>query len=376
MKNKVVNVKMKVLFCTNAFEKVSNGPAKFAHLLLEESKNAGLEIRILTEEIVFETSSVYKLELNIPKAFRLFGQFIRMWKYHKAAMRIRKEFEFDVLVYNNAIIGLLSALFFKKTIGMINDDNNAANSLIAVFRKKAKLNKRVIFYYVEYIACHIFNCIIVNSEYLKKNLLQHYHCRPLLFKVMNKGIEDNLINCDRGEILKKKVTGSILFVKTDFVRGGLFTLIESLKDIGIVTKLSIVGPPLEHHEYLKKLLGETGVPFELFDYLLPDKIFEKMRQSEIFCVPSKLEAFGVANLEAMALGCKIVSTNIGGIPEAVGGDRFAWLVVPENPVVLGEALIKALGTSIEEKLNNITTHLDNFSSKKVVSRFKEIIEIC
>ena len=372
----MINKELNVLFYTNAYEKVSNGSARFAHLLLKESKNAGLEIRILTEEIAFETSSVYKLELNIPKALRLFGQFIRMWKYHQAAMRIRKEFDFDVLVYNNAIIGLFSFLFFKKTVGMINDDNNAANSLMAVFKRKAKLNKRVIFYYVEYLACHISRCIIVNSEYLKKNLLQHYHCRPLLFKVMNKGIEDNLINCDRGEILKKKVAGSILFVKTDFVRGGLFTLIESLKDIGNKTTLSIVGPPLDHHEHLRKLLDETGVSFELFDYLPPDKIFEKMRQSEIFCVPSKLEAFGVANLEAMALGCKIVSTNVGGIPEAVGGNRFAWLVETNTPIVLKEALKKALETPIENKIDDITAHLSNFSSAKVVLKFKGILKTC
>ena len=105
---------MKVLFCTNAFEKVSNGPAKFAHLLLDGAENAGLETRILTEDVLLETPLVYKLDLNISRPFKPFGMFIRMWKYHKASMRIRKEFDFDVLVYNNAIIGLFSFLFFKK----------------------------------------------------------------------------------------------------------------------------------------------------------------------------------------------------------------------------------------------------------------------
>lgn len=345
-------------------------------MILEESKNAGLEIRILTEEIAFEISSVYKLELNIPRTFRLFGQFIRMWKYHKAAMQIKKEFDFDVLVYNNAIIGLLSALFFKKTIGMINDDNNAANSMFAVIKGKAKLNKRVIFYYVEYIACHIFKCVIVNSEYLKKNLLQHYHCKGSLFKVMNKGIENELITFDREKGINKKVVGSILFVKTDFIRGGLFTLIESLKDIGIETTLSIVGPPPEYHENLKKLLDEAGISFELFDYLPPDKIFEKMRQSEIFCVPSKLEAFGVANLEAMASGCKIVSTDVGGIPEAVGKNGFVRLVPPDNPAALRIALLEAMDISMVEYLDDIADHLSRFTSAKVVLNFRKILKEC
>ena len=159
---------MKVLFCTNAFEKVNNGPAKFAHLLLEEAGNADLEIRILTEDVTGEAASVYKLYLNIPRLFKPVGQFIRMWKYHREAMKIRKDYSFDILVYNNAMIGLVSCLFFKKTVGMINDDNNAFNSLPAVFKKKVRLNKHVLFYYIEYITCHFAKCIIVNSDYLKR----------------------------------------------------------------------------------------------------------------------------------------------------------------------------------------------------------------
>jgi colanic acid/amylovoran biosynthesis glycosyltransferase len=376
MKNIVGMVKLKVLFCTNTFEKVSNGPTKFAHLLLSESKNADFEIRVLTEDIASPNSSVYKLRLKISRLFKLFGQFIRMWKYHRVAMKIRKEFEFDVLVYNNAIIGLLSCVFFKNTIGMINDDSNTSHSLVSVFKRKAKLNKRVVFYYIEYLTCHLSRCIIVNSEYLKKNLSQHYNCKESLFKVMNKGIENRLTTLDRESCMSKKVANSILFVKTDFVRGGLFTLIESLNNIAGGISLFIVGPQREHHEQLKKLLEETGVTFELFDHLPPEKIFEKMRLSEIFCVPSKHEAFGVANLEAMAFGCKIVSTNIGGIPEAVGGERFAWLVEPDNPIALRDALHEALNTSIDSKLNEINSHLNLFSSTKIVSKFKIILEAC
>ncbi|HUZ60750.1 MAG TPA: glycosyltransferase family 4 protein [Hanamia sp.] len=367
---------MKVLFCTNAFEKVSNGPAKFAHLLLKEAENAGFETRILTEDITFGTPSVYKLELHISKPFKFFGQFIRMWKYHREAMNVRKEFQFDVLVYNNAMIGLLSSVLFKRTVGMINDYTNATNSIIAVFKRKAKLNKRVIFYYIEYITCYLSKCIIVNSEFLKKELQKKYHCKEQLFKVLHKGIENELIKFIRKDTLQKKVPGSILFVKTDFALGGLYTLIESLKDIEREVSLTIIGPALQHHEMLKGILEKAHISYELFDYMPSEKIYEKMQQSEIFCVPSKREAFGVANIEAMAMGCKIVSTNIGGIPEAVGENSFAWLVARDNPIELRAALTEAFGTSIENRMNDIGKHLDGFSSTKVVSKFKEILEEC
>jgi len=376
MQNKVVNEKMKILFCTNAFEKVSNGPAKFAHLLLCQSANAEYEIKILTEDITTSNSSVYKLDLKIGRPFKFFSQFIRMWKYHRVAMNVRKEFPFDVLVYNNAMIGLVSSVLFKRTVGMINDYSNATNSLFAVIKKKAALNKRVLFFYVECITCHLSKCIIVNSEYLKKELQYHYHCKESLFKVLHKGVESRLIGFDRSGSLQKKNIGSILFVKTDFVLGGLYTLIESLKDIDRNVSLTIIGPAFQYHEMLKGILEKAHISYELLDYMPPEKIYEKMQQSEIFCVPSKREAFGVANIEAMAMGCKIVSTDIGGIPEAVGGDRFAWLVEPDNPIGLRNALTEAMSTSIKNELDNIDYHLSHFSSTEVLSQFKEILAAC
>lgn len=367
---------MKILFCTNSFEKVSNGPAKFAHLLLDEADVTDIDVRILTEDIASMTPFVYKLDLKIPKPVRLLGQFIRMWKYHRAAMKIRKKFKFDILVYNNAFIGVLSCIMFKQTIGMINDDNNASNSLGAVLKRKTKFSKRFFFHYLEYFVCHISKCIIVNSEYLKENLIRNYNCDSELFKVMHKGIENKLVSFDRTNVLQEKKEGSILFVKTDFVRGGLYTLIDALKGIDRDINLSIVGPSKENHEGLKKILIENNISFELLDYLPPEEVLDKMRKFEIFCVPSKLEAFGVANLEAMAMGCKIVSTNIGGIPEAVGGNTFAWLVDPDNPIALQEELIHALDSSIRNKINEISCHLSQYSSKKVITRFKAILGTC
>jgi len=156
---------IKVLFCTNAFEKVSNGPAKFAHLLLQYAPEADMDVRILTEDITSPRPKVYKLPFSIPRIIKPLSQFWRMWKYHQKAMAIRKEFPFDVLVYNNALVGLLSFVRFRGTVGMINDYGNASCSLGNVIRQKGKINKRHFFYFIEYLAAKTSSRIIVNSDY-------------------------------------------------------------------------------------------------------------------------------------------------------------------------------------------------------------------
>jgi glycosyltransferase involved in cell wall biosynthesis len=46
-------------------------------------------------------------------------------------------------------------------------------------------------------------------------------------------------------------------------------------------------------------------------------------------------------LEAMAAGTPIVSTAVGGVPEAVGAGE-AWLVPPEDPDALARAMTDSL----------------------------------
>ena len=65
-----------------------------------------------------------------------------------------------------------------------------------------------------------------------------------------------------------------------------------------------------------------------------------MKNSQVLCVPTRTESFGIVNLEAMAYGLPIVTTNVGGIPEVVGDSAF--LVPPNNPSALANALIQIL----------------------------------
>ncbi len=63
---------------------------------------------------------------------------------------------------------------------------------------------------------------------------------------------------------------------------------------------------------------------------------ELMAGCRIFCMPSHRESFGMAAVEAMALGCPIVACDVEGLPEAVGGGGI--LVPPRSAGALARAL--------------------------------------
>lgn len=64
-----------------------------------------------------------------------------------------------------------------------------------------------------------------------------------------------------------------------------------------------------------------------------------LRDSDVFVLPSLMEAFPNALMEAMAAGLPVVATEVGGIPELIEHDRNGLLVPPGRPDALAGALL-------------------------------------
>lgn len=73
-----------------------------------------------------------------------------------------------------------------------------------------------------------------------------------------------------------------------------------------------------------------------------DEIPLWMNAADLFCLPSLNEGWPTVLFEALACAKPIVATRVGGIPEAIGDDRYAILVEPAQPQPLAEALDRAL----------------------------------
>jgi N-acetyl-alpha-D-glucosaminyl L-malate synthase BshA len=57
-------------------------------------------------------------------------------------------------------------------------------------------------------------------------------------------------------------------------------------------------------------------------------VYEKLSVADLFLMPSQLESFGLAALEAMACEVPVIATNVGGVPEVVEHGVDGYLVEP------------------------------------------------
>ena len=112
--------------------------------------------------------------------------------------------------------------------------------------------------------------------------------------------------------------------------------------------LQIAGDGAERQP-LKDLTQEldVGDSIEFLGYRsdLPDLL----AACDVFVLPSRMEGFGLAVVEAMAAGVPVVATRVGGVPEVVPDWASDYLVPAEDPVAMRTAVERVRVLSEQER---------------------------
>ena len=74
-------------------------------------------------------------------------------------------------------------------------------------------------------------------------------------------------------------------------------------------------------------------------------VYEKLAVADLFLMPSQLESFGLAALEAMACEVPVIATNVGGVPEVVEHGVDGFLVEPGDVKEAARYAIEILSRS-------------------------------
>lgn len=96
---------------------------------------------------------------------------------------------------------------------------------------------------------------------------------------------------------------------------------------------------------------------------------------DVFVLPSLWEGLPMVILEAMAAGCPIVATSVGGVPGALQHDESAWLVPPQDVRALEDGIATVLSDPArrERYRNNARRAFDErYSAERMAREYERL----
>lgn len=151
-----------------------------------------------------------------------------------------------------------------------------------------------------------------------------------------------------------KVIGSVGNINP--AKGHKF-LIEAFAQLDSKAHLVLVGRILDsqrsYYEELQQMIRELGIESQVTFTGWRDDIPTLLSFFDVFVLASVTEACPIVVLEAMAVECPVVATDVGGVKEILPSKEYGWVVPPNNPSVLSTAVGETLASS---SLNDRTTN--------------------
>lgn len=127
---------------------------------------------------------------------------------------------------------------------------------------------------------------------------------------------------------------------------------------------------------LRRLIAEDNLGGRVFFLGHRRDVPRIMASADLLVHPARREAFGLVLVEAMAAGLPLVTSDVGGIPEAVSGTD-SIMVGAEDPIGLRQAVLEALGRSgpvVARVVEKGRTRAGDFRMSKRVDSLVELFK--
>jgi len=185
--------------------------------------------------------------------------------------------------------------------------------------------------------------IVTVSEASRAEIEKHFGIPEKKIAVVYNGTDAELFR-PQPEVAKD---AELIFIgRTEDRKKGIGTLLEALALLPAQVRLKIVDGRIPPNGLVPRLIRKLGlearVVFQPKFLELPELVRE-YSTGRVAVVPSFFEGFGFPASEAMACGLPVVANAAGALPEVIGTDGSAGLLVPpRNPPALAAALARVL----------------------------------
>jgi len=174
--------------------------------------------------------------------------------------------------------------------------------------------------------------LVAWSEWAKASLVADYGVPAEKISVIPPGIDTARWDFDR--TARRDGPVNLLFVGGDFARKGGDTLLEAFARL----------PPdvNAHLHVVTQAVGVgNGLPnVTVWNGVAPNSepLLRLFAEADLFVFPTRGDCLPLAVMEALASGLPVVTTNVGALAEAVTHGETGWVVPPDDPGALAEAL--------------------------------------
>jgi N-acetyl-alpha-D-glucosaminyl L-malate synthase BshA len=211
------------------------------------------------------------------------------------------------------------------------------------------------------------------SEYLRARTVE-------AFGVSNEiRVIHNFVNCDLYKPKPEKPPGATLIHVSNFrpvkrVLDCIHILAEARKEVPAHLLMVGDGPDRGPAERLaRELKVDRNVTF----LGKQDHVERLLPQAHVLLMPSELEGFGLAALEAMACGVPAVATNVGGVPELVSHGVDGFLEKPGDIAAQAARVIALLSdASLHDKMAQAARHTatTRFCTERIIPQYEKCYE--
>lgn len=207
--------------------------------------------------------------------------------------------------------------------------------------------------------------IVVNCEYLKHYLIDEEGVRQSLVHVCRNGIDLEQFHpapvrpaavpptaasstavqppaLDPTTVYRDAfVVGAVSMLRPEKDLATLIQAFAQVRGLRPAMKLIVVGsgPQLQRLQHCAR---DSGVAEDCLWQPATADVVGWLHRFDVFVLSSRSEAFPNSVMEAMACGCAVVASKVGGVPELIQHGATGLLFEPGNPAALAAALRRLL----------------------------------
>jgi N-acetyl-alpha-D-glucosaminyl L-malate synthase BshA len=220
------------------------------------------------------------------------------------------------------------------------------------------------------------------SDYLRERTVQEFGVKKPIEVI------HNFVNCDLYVRPKDISADRSIFAEPEekiLVHLSNFRPVKRIGDVieifhriqeKVPSRLIMIGdgPERSAAEWQVKRLGLLNRVYFLGKQ---DNVHEKLRISDLMLLPSQLESFGLAALEAMACEVPAVATNVGGLPEVVKDGKNGILAEVGDIETMARRAIELLSdeTRLREMGKNARFEAQSrFCASKIIPQYEKFYQ--